>query len=108
MRPAWLARTLVWAGVLLYLYWAVLKNHSDGAAFSVGLMLGAGTFTYNGRPRPVLLIIATTLIVAGALLLLPQYLQRGGGDPRAFFAGYLIGLLSPLIAWRLSGNASPR
>ena len=108
MRPAWLARMLVWAGALLFLYWGALKNYDDGAAFSVGLMLGAGSLVYNGKPRPVFLTLAVTVIVGGFLLLASSRLERPGGSPAVFFFGYLMGLLSPLIAWRLSGTESQR
>ena len=108
MRPAWLARTLVWAGALLFLYWGVLENQAEGAAFAVGLMLGAGSLVYNGRPRPVPLVLATTVLVAGAELLLPSLLKNAEARPASFFFGYFLGILSPFIAWRLSGSGSPR
>jgi len=97
MRPAWLARTLVWAGVLLYIYWALLQNNREGATFAVGLLLGAGTLVYNGKPRAVPVILVLTAVVA-----MMQLGAKNATNPAAFFTGYLIGLLSPLAAWYLS------
>ena len=98
MKPAWLARTLVWAGALLWLYWA-FQNYDPGVAFATGLMLGAGTFTYPGRPRLVPLVPAIAVLVAAVLL------QRGLlEDFYVLLFAYLIGLASPYLAWRLSGS----
>ncbi len=108
MRPAWLARMLVWAGALLFLYWGILKNHREGSAFSVGLMLGAGTLLYNGRPRVVPLMVVLAIGIGAVELFAPWVLKNQAASPEAFFFGYLMGLLSPLIAWRLSGTESQR
>ena len=108
MRPAWLARMLVWAGVLLFVYWGILHNHREGAAFSVGLMLGAGTLLYNGRPRVVPLMVVLAVGIGAVELFAPWLLKNRAASPEGFFTGYLMGLLSPFIAWRLSGSESPR
>ena len=106
MRPAWLARMLVWAGVLLFFYWG-FKNNSQGVAFAVGLMLGAGTLVYGDRPRPVLLILVLSLLV-GAIELIHPELKRGStASPEGYLLGYFIGLLSPYIAWRLKAGSPP-
>ena len=104
MRPAWLARMLVWAGALLWFYWGVLKNYDPGAAFGVGLMLGAGTLVYNGdRPRVVPLMPVLTIAIALVIL------ARGRvGDLSVLFFSYIIGILSPYLAWRLRGSEAPR
>ncbi len=99
---------LVWAGALLFLYWGVLHNHREGAAFSVGLMLGAGTLLYNGRPRVVPLMAVLAIGIGAVELLAPSLLKNQAASPTGFFTGYLMGLLSPLIAWRLSSNEPPR
>ncbi len=102
MKPAWLSRTLVWAGTLLFVYWALINPNHEGAAYAVGLMIGAGTFVYGGpRPHLVPLMVVFVVLIGALELVAPVYLKNQQASPGGFFTGYLTGLIAPYIAHRL-------
>ncbi len=102
MNPAWLSRTLVWAGTLLFIYWALINPNHEGAAYAVGLMIGAGTFVYGGpRPHLVPLMVVFVVLIGALELVAPVYLKNQQASPGGFFTGYLTGLIAPYIAHRL-------
>jgi len=95
MTPAKLKSLLVWASLLLSLYWSLIEPNPEGLALALGLLLGAGSLLYRG---------GVELVVPVALLALAVgVLEIRNGLFTPYLMGLLTGLFTPLAATRMGG-----
>ncbi len=93
MTPAKLKGLLVWAALLLSLYWSLVEPNDQGLALALGLLLGAGSLLYRA---------GVDLVVPVALLaLVVGVLEVQNGQLTPYLLGLLMGLLAPLSAARM-------
>ncbi len=88
MNPAKLKSLLVWAALLLSLYWGLVEPNDQGLALALGLLLGAGSLLYRK---------GVDLVVPVALLALAVGVLETKNDQLApYLLGFLVGLFAPL------------
>lgn len=93
MTPAKLKGLLVWAALLLSLYWSLVEPNDQGLALALGLLLGAGSLLYR---------TGVDLVVPVALLALAVgVLEVQNGQFAPYLMGLLVGLLAPMGAARM-------
>jgi hypothetical protein len=93
MTPAKLKGLLVWAALLLSLYWSLVEPDDQGLALALGLLLGAGSLLYR---RGVDLVVPVALLALAVGVL---EVQKGQLAP--YLLGLLVGLFAPLGAARM-------
>ena len=92
MTPAKLKGLLVWAALLLSLYWSLIEPNPEGLALALGLLLGAGSLLFR---------TGVELVVPVALLALAVgVLEVRDGRLAPYLMGLLVGLFAPLGAAR--------
>ncbi|ADR36778.1 hypothetical protein Ocepr_1321 [Oceanithermus profundus DSM 14977] len=92
MTPTKLKGLLVWAALLLSLYWSLVEPDPQGLALALGLLLGAGSLIYR---------TGVELVVPVALLALAVgVLEVQNGRLAPYLLGFLVGLFAPLGAAR--------
>lgn len=92
MTPTKLKVLLIWAALLLSVYWSFVEPNSGGLALSLGLLLGAGSLLYRE---------GVELVVPVALLALAVgVLEVRNGQLAPYLLGLLVGLFAPVGAAR--------
>jgi len=94
MNPTKIKNLLIMAALLLVIYWSFVKPNAEGLAFSLGILLGAGSVIFRKSSAELVLVVAVLALLVGAIEL------RHGIGPQ-YFIGLLSGAISPLIAFKM-------
>ncbi|GIW24699.1 hypothetical protein [Meiothermus sp.] len=104
LAPDRLARTLIYAGIVGFVWFFFVQPSHFGSTLCVNALVGAGTVQYTG-PTPFVIPLYVFLL---ALLVLSQFLLEllspGGGQPGAALLGAAMGLGLPYLSYRVRGK----
>ena len=95
MNPTKIKNLLIMAALLLVVYWTFIQPNAEGLAFSLGVLLGAGSILFKPNVAEVVLVIAVMAVMVGLI-------EARNGVGSQYFIGLLTGLIAPIVAFKIS------
>ena len=98
MNPAKIKSLLLMAALLLVIYWSFINPNAEGMAFSMGVLLGAGSLVFRKQTAELVVVIAI-------LALLVAVVEIKNGVAAQYFIGLITGVVAPLVAFKMPGES---
>ncbi|WP_457638130.1 hypothetical protein [Oceanithermus sp.] len=97
MNPTKIKNLLIMAALLLIVYWGFVQPNAEGMAFSMGILLGAGSVIFRKNSAELVILVAV-------LALLVAVVEVKNGVASQYFIGLLSGAIAPLIAFKMPSD----
>ncbi|WP_457631617.1 hypothetical protein [Oceanithermus sp.] len=94
MNPTKIKNLLIMAALLLVIYWSFVQPNAEGMAFSMGVLLGAGSVVFRRQTAELVVLVAI-------LALLVAVVEVKNGVAAEYFIGLITGGVAPLVAFRM-------
>jgi len=97
MNPTKIKNLLIMAALLLVIYWSFVVPNAEGMAFSMGVLLGAGSVVFRKQT-------AELVVVVVVLALLVAVVEVKNGVAPQYFIGLITGGVAPLVAFKMPSD----
>jgi len=94
MNPTKIKNLLIMAALLLIVYWSFVNPNAEGMAFSMGVLLGAGSVVFRKQTAELVVLVAILAVLVAVV-------EVKNGVASQYFIGLLTGAIAPLVAFKM-------